>query len=109
MTPTRIQRKRTKGYRLPPNTLCCTRPGKWGNPFETAEEFRTGMQDASESFWPVAPHPRGMSGEVFMRLLHIHNYLEDLRQFDHLACWCPLDADCHVDVLIELLRKENDV
>ena len=32
--PKRIQRKRTKGWRLPPNTVCVTRPGKWGNPFD---------------------------------------------------------------------------
>jgi hypothetical protein len=33
MTPSRIQRKRTKGSKLPPNTVVVTRPGKWGNPF----------------------------------------------------------------------------
>ena len=31
--PERIQRKRTKGWRMPPNTVSVTRPGKWGNPF----------------------------------------------------------------------------
>lgn len=32
-TPQRIQRRRTKGWRMPPNTICITRPGPWGNPF----------------------------------------------------------------------------
>lgn len=32
--PVRIQRKRTKGWRMPPNTVNVTRPGKWGNPFD---------------------------------------------------------------------------
>lgn len=31
--PKRIQRKRTKGFRLPPNTVCVTRPGPLGNPW----------------------------------------------------------------------------
>jgi hypothetical protein len=31
--PMRVQRKRTKGWRMPPNTVNVTRPGKWGNPF----------------------------------------------------------------------------
>src|SRR5690242_6951114 len=31
--PVRIQLKRTKGWRMPPNTVKVTRPGKWGNPF----------------------------------------------------------------------------
>ena len=32
--PIRVQRKRTKGWRMPPNTVSVTRPGKWGNPFD---------------------------------------------------------------------------
>ncbi len=31
--PVRIQRKRTKGWRMPPNTVSVARPGLWGNPF----------------------------------------------------------------------------
>ena len=31
--PVRIQRKRTKGWKMPENTVSVTRPGKWGNPF----------------------------------------------------------------------------
>ncbi len=31
--PIRIQRTRTKGAKMPPNTVVVTRPGKWGNPF----------------------------------------------------------------------------
>jgi hypothetical protein len=32
--PERIQRKRVKGWKMPPNTVSVTRPGKWGNPFD---------------------------------------------------------------------------
>jgi len=31
--PRRIQRKRTKGWRMPPNTVYVGRPTVWGNPF----------------------------------------------------------------------------
>lgn len=34
MQPKRIQRKRIKGWKMPPNTVCVTRPGKFGNPFD---------------------------------------------------------------------------
>jgi hypothetical protein len=30
----RIQRKRTKGFKLPPNTVCVNRGTKWGNPIK---------------------------------------------------------------------------
>ena len=32
--PDRIQRKRTKGWRKPPNSVIVTRPRKWGNPYD---------------------------------------------------------------------------
>lgn len=31
--PLRIQRKRKSGWKMPANTVCVTRPGPWGNPF----------------------------------------------------------------------------
>jgi hypothetical protein len=39
-SPRRIQRRRTKGWRMPPNTVSVTRPGPWGNPFNfTSSEY----------------------------------------------------------------------
>ena len=32
--PVRIQRKRTKGWKMPPNTVYVGRPTEWGNPFK---------------------------------------------------------------------------
>jgi len=31
--PKRVQRKRTKGWKMPRNTVSVGRPSKWGNPF----------------------------------------------------------------------------
>jgi hypothetical protein len=31
--PKRIRRKRTRGWKMPPNCVSVTRPGKWGNLF----------------------------------------------------------------------------
>ena len=42
MKPIRIQRKRTKGWKMPPNTVYVGRPTKWGNPFKGV--------DAKDSF-----------------------------------------------------------
>ena len=39
MGVTRIQRKRTKGYRLPPNAVYVGRPTKWGNPFVVGTDW----------------------------------------------------------------------
>lgn len=34
MNPVRVQRKRTKGWRMPENTVYVGRGSKWGNPFQ---------------------------------------------------------------------------
>ena len=35
----RVQRKRTKGFKLPPNTKCVSRPSKFANPFFVIDDF----------------------------------------------------------------------
>lgn len=39
MKPKRIQRKRTKGWRMPPNTIYVGRPSRWGNPWEIGDNL----------------------------------------------------------------------
>jgi len=36
----RIQRRRTKGWKMPKGAISVCRPGPFGNPFKTAKEFR---------------------------------------------------------------------
>ncbi len=110
MTPLRIQRRRTKGYRLPPNTVCVTRPGKWGNPFLTAKDFGDFIQD------------RKFLAEKYP-LIDMSHYPADLSPLrgQNLACWCklcPAHADgkpmgvecaecepCHVDHLLKISNR----
>ena len=40
--PERIQRKRSKGWQMPPNTVAVTRGTMWGNPFIVAPEHTPG-------------------------------------------------------------------
>ena len=80
--PKRIQRKRTKGWRMPTGAVYVGRPTKWGNPCTVAEYGIEGAIAGFERF--VLPH------------LPVH----ELRGKD-LACWCHLDAACHADVLID--------
>ena len=88
MIPKRIQRKRTKGSKMPPNTIFVGRPSKWGNPFKTAEEFRNDL--AIKRFRdPLA----------YATIRH------ELRG-KNLSCWCPFDQLCHADVLLEIANPE---
>ena len=94
MSPQRIQRKRTKGWRMP-NAVYVGRPGRWGNPFiadllnggnmspeETVDHFRRALIDGRLQF-SVASVRMDLAGK-------------------DLACWCPPGAPCHADVLLLL-------
>ena len=120
----RIQRQRSKGWKMPENTVKVTRPGKWGNPFRVGGYFMVGDPDerpihpAFRMAWceSVAPHPKftlitdnAMAVDFYRRLAangyHKHSLIE-LRG-KNLACWCKLGEPCHADVLLELANGGN--
>lgn len=114
--PKRIQRKRTKGWRMPPNTVYVGRGSKWGNPF-TAKGCREagfiGDDNAIaarcvEAFrvWLTTSYWReNWSGEESERArAYMLEHIEELRGHD-LACWCAPDKPCHADVLLEMMEQ----
>lgn len=99
--PVRIQRKRTKGWRLPPNTVSVTRPGRWGNPARVGMWKDYDAADAVKDFkrW-LARDPAMRSWEgVYGKPPTCEEIREHLAGKD-LACWCGLDQVCHADVLL---------
>ena len=117
--PYRIQRKRTKGWRMPVGAVYVGRPTKWGNPFTLAEDIA--IEPKAARMWAVRwsgvtlvrYDTRVLAAadavDRYRRNLRVHNYSLDwimvLRGHD-LACWCPLDQPCHADVLLELANQE---
>lgn len=110
--PKRFQRKRTKGWRMPPGGVCCTRPGSRGNPFTvegcraagytgTDYEIRQRCVDAFR-VW-LGPDWRenwdGPESEAARAKLLAQ--LPELRG-KPLGCTCGLDQPCHVDVICEI-------
>jgi hypothetical protein len=90
----RIQRKRTKGWRMPPNTVYVGRPTKWGNP------FKRGMDGNIDRV--LFLYKQWLEGELEDR----PDLLDPLKGKD-LACWCPLDKPCHADVILKFLEGEE--
>lgn len=89
--PERIQQKRTRGWRMPENTISVARPGRWGNPYV------------------VGAPPARLSAEEVVALYRMHlqsrpDLLATLSQLrgKNLACFCPLGLPCHADVLLEV-------
>lgn len=107
--PQRIQRHRTRGWRMPEGAVYVGRPSKWGNPFDyrvtmsddeiSAAEARQFVTDAyrdrlaGSDDYPGDPLYEGTPAYYEIRA--------ELAGRD-LACWCPLDQPCHADVLLEI-------
>lgn len=114
--PKRIQRKRTKGWKMPPNAIYVGRPTKWGNPFvvreccvlntingHTVGDVKETPEDAMAS--AVYLYKRRVIENAIGGIEpKIRAALEELRGKD-LVCWCPLDQACHADVLLEFANR----
>jgi hypothetical protein len=105
--PERIQRKRTKGWKMPEGAVYVGRPSRWGNPYsvcdgctpeQAVEQYRDLIGRVSRN--PTEPALLHDGLGVWDRDIYA-NIRKHLAGRD-LACWCPLDQPCHADVLLEI-------
>ena len=124
--PKRIQRKRTKGWRMPEGAVYVGRPSKWGNPY-TPDNFSIGHISNGGLGIESRPATIAECVEMYRRELTCTNAVcrgggyfgpehawtigldvTELAGRD-LACWCPLDQPCHADVLLEIANRAADL
>ena len=124
--PKRIQRKRTKGWRMPEGAVYVGRPTRWGNDIKVGDCLDCGYGEHDGEHRPMdaatvvqqyrvveealewaegvigsrTPEENRLCGVSGIRV----DRYEDIRGKD-LACWCPLDQPCHADVLLELANR----
>ncbi len=114
----RIQRQRTKGWRMPGGAIYVGRPTVWGNPFPMdvyGRDVAVALyRMAAQGMWSPGLVPAHLDSEVAYRLTH--NFWDRLRarlqahpldamrvlRGADVCCWCPLDRSCHADVILEL-------
>ena len=107
MQPIRLQRRRSKGWRKPANAVIVDRTSRWGNPFETADEFESVLillMKGSLYFDELCLLEFVFSKEGIFRMQHIAEHIHELTGRD-LVCWCGPDKKCHADVLIKLANQ----
>lgn len=110
--PQRIQRRRTKGWRMPDGAVYVGRPSIYGNPFaptfipgwatmsrEHAVEDFTAWLANPDMFWRNTSGGFGTVAESVAAARHLLDGLPDLQGHD-LACWCPVGQPCHADLLL---------
>jgi hypothetical protein len=106
--PMRVQLRRVRGWRLPPNTVKVCRPGPWRNPFvvgkhgtasgcvELYATMLSGCLCIDVDRACVAAQKRLME--------YAAGHIGELRG-KNLACWCRIGQPCHADIL---LRAANN-
>lgn len=115
--PKRIQRKRTKGWKMPENTVSITRPGKWGNPFQAIKHpflhdgmfrvvTRGNYGDRCEEIIISYPLSYPSYNEALAASLSMYNdYVKTLPtnvlRGKDLACFCKEGDPCHGDILLK--------
>lgn len=107
--PKRIQLKRTKGWRMPPNTVKVDRSTRWGNPWAVGR-FGPWGRTAFDALGAVGFFEDMLKDPELRAGTKYPADLLPLRGFN-LACWCPIIAygiytPCHADVLLSIA---NDV
>ncbi len=113
--PHRIQRKRTKGWKLPEGTVVVDRSTKFGNPFPVSKGTATKM-GVVKDIWAVGTWTGPnmwfcdtkadaveLSVKAYSAWINAsHNAplrfrAQSLLRGKNLACWCALDQPCHAD------------
>lgn len=123
----RIQRRRTKGWRMPEGAVFVGRPTRWGNPWR---KILVAPEDLPYKVAEVANPPQGpvfrvdnpdagVTGKHYYGpdadFWLVANYWDHLRanptlmkaavvqlEGKDLACWCPPERSCHADALLDV-------
>lgn len=125
--PIRIQRKRTKGWTMPENTVSVTRPGPYGNPFKIGHHYkkydpgagipRMGMRfiytEAFEGYQDKTYTTiKTVEESIEWYKWYLSTYGEDFIKKikeklagKNLMCWCRVGDPCHADLLLELVNS----
>jgi hypothetical protein len=96
MKSKRIQRKRIKGWKMPPNTVYVGRPSKWGNPYS--------MKDGLTRQEAVDLYENWIKEEIAIAPENLTEIKAELAGKD-LACWCAVGGPCHANILLELANS----
>jgi Domain of unknown function (DUF4326) len=88
----RVERKRTKGWKMPPNTIYVGRPTRWANPYGRSQF--TAIEHCVDAYRRYLLANQASAERFRLPVASLRG--------KNLACWCPLNQPCHADVLLEL-------
>lgn len=115
MSPKRIQRKRSKGWRMPEGAVYVGRPSKWGNDYIAGQRcyvhrirafVRVRDADHAVALYR-AEWEHWLATDTLADGRSPYHAFDRIRGKD-LVCWCPLSSPCHADILLDLANRNPD-
>ncbi len=103
--PFRLTLSRTKGWRMPPNTVKVDRTGKWGNPFCIGPNMT--QEDCALNFDMLLSGFRRAETEAETDYLRMALRDREELRGKNLACWCKAGTKCHADILLIFCNGEK--
>lgn len=103
--PKRIQRQRTKGWRMPAGAVYVGRRTEWGNVFRVgmvACNHRSAGECGCNTFNRETAAEAVADFRAIPRSQKAIDRIKAALRGKDLACWCPPSAPCHADVLLEI-------
>lgn len=103
--PVRVQRKRAKDWRMPPNAVYVGRGTKWGNPFVVG---RHGTAQECVELFALCLYGYlciSTDDDTYQAQKRLREAVRDdicALEGKDLACWCRAGKPCHADVLLQV-------
>ncbi|MCW2395869.1 MULTISPECIES: DUF4326 domain-containing protein [unclassified Sphingobium] len=131
--PVRVQLRRTRGWRMPADTVKIDRTTKWGNPFIVEKVGMVESGDRDDEGQPIMIGPwrciekgapdfvdgwhfptkaEALGKSVDLYRLHLGRSLDlqaaalDELRWKNLACWCGEGEPCHGDELLKVANRK---
>ena len=111
--PSRIQLKRSAGWRKPPDAIVVARPTVWGNPFrirrpaDTDGYLVTSPAGVATGLFPTKAAAAQFAVDLYRQNVHLTETQLAHLHGHNLACWCPPEQACHADVLLEWANPQT--
>lgn len=106
--PVRVQRRRTKGWKWPEDSVYVGRPTAFGNPFSVTQKVKARARVGGGRGYRAVPTVED-AVECYRLYLDgnpelVRRVKDELRGRD-LMCWSPLDRPCNADILLEIANS----
>lgn len=112
----RISHYPRRDGKLPTGVKYVGRPSRWGNEYKLGDTGFVpvvGVDSEGDTFGSFATLQKlktidevvnSYAISLALKLERDPRFLDPLREYQYLACACPLDQPCHADVLIQFIE-----